>query len=54
MKNGDLAMYNKIILKGITISDLGECHENFKENYLQITMKCNRLFPERHEWAALA
>lgn len=42
MKNGDLAMYNKIILKGITISDLGECHENFKENYLQITMKCNR------------
>lgn len=42
MKNGDLTMYNKIILKGITISDLGECHENFKENYLQITMKCNR------------
>lgn len=30
MKNGDLTMYNKIILKGITISDLGECHENFK------------------------
>ena len=35
-------MYNKIILKGITISELGECPEKFKENYLQITMKCER------------
>lgn len=42
MKNGDLTMYNKITLKGITVSELGECPEKFKENYLQITVKCNR------------
>ena len=35
-------MYNKIILKGITVSELQECQEKFGEDYLQIDLKCNR------------
>ena len=40
--NGELNMNDKILLRGTVASELRECPGRFKEDYLQVELKCSR------------